>query len=94
MSAAPVTGQSDSGTFPPSAASRRSGKSWRADRPVLLGVSPVTLMVGIAAAWYALVVFAVTTAMVRSAFHRIRRWIDRIAGIPIMGCGTKLVLDR
>jgi len=65
-----------------------------ADPPVLLGVSAVTLMVGIAAAWYAFVVFALTTAMVRSAFHRVRRWIDRIAGIAIMGFGAKLALDR
>ena len=68
--------------------------SWSSSSPVLLGVSAVTLMVGIAAAWYALAVFALTTAMVRSAFHRIRRWIDRIAGIAIMGFGAKLALDR
>jgi threonine/homoserine/homoserine lactone efflux protein len=46
----------------------------------------------IAAMWYALVVFA--TAMVGSAFHRIRRWIDRIAAVAIMGFGAKLALDR
>ena len=65
-----------------------------ADPPVLLGVSAVTLMIAIAAAWYALVVFGLTTAVVRSAFHRIHRWVDRIAGIAIMGFGAKLALDR
>src|SRR5215471_12745868 len=39
-----------------------------ADPPVLLGVSAVTLMIAVAAAWYALVVFGLTTAVVRSAF--------------------------
>jgi len=65
-----------------------------ADPSVLLGASAVTLMVAIAAGWYALVVFALTMAMVRSAFHRIRRWINRIAAIAIMGFGAKLALDR
>jgi len=73
---------------------RYRSMSWSSSSPVLLGVSAVTLMVGIAAAWYALAVFALTTAMVRSAFHRVLRWIDRIAGIAIMGFGAKLALDR
>jgi threonine/homoserine/homoserine lactone efflux protein len=32
--------------------------------------------------------------MVRSALHRIRRWIDRIGAIAIIGFGAKLALDR
>jgi threonine/homoserine/homoserine lactone efflux protein len=32
--------------------------------------------------------------MLRPAFSRVRRWIDRIAGLAFVVFGTKLALDR
>ena len=65
-----------------------------ADPPLHLGVSAMALMIGIAGAWYTLVVFTLTTSMMASVFQRVRRWVDRVAGIAIMSFGAKLAVDR
>lgn len=59
-----------------------------------LGLTAVGLMFMLAVVWYALVARVLTIRRVASAFARMRRWIDRMAGLAFMGFGTRLMLDR
>ena len=54
----------------------------------------MALMIGIAGAWYTLVVFTLTTSMMASVFQCVRRWVDRVAGIAIMSFGATLSVYR
>jgi len=60
----------------------------------LLGALAIALMVAISTAWYALVVWLLTTGTVAGAFDRLRHWIDRAAGALFLIFGAKLALDR
>ena len=62
--------------------------------PDMLGLTVVGLMFALAFLWYVLVARLLTTRRVATAFPRLRRWIDRVAGIGFMGFGARLVLDR
>ncbi|ACL61454.1 LysE family transporter [Methylobacterium nodulans] len=62
--------------------------------PVALGIAAVALMVGIAFGWFAVVVHVLTLRRVADGYLRLRRWIDRAAGLAFMGFGTRLMLDR
>jgi RhtB (resistance to homoserine/threonine) family protein len=62
--------------------------------PALLGVVAIAVMFVIAFGWMALVARFLTVRRVAEVFSRMRRWIDRAAGLAFMGFGTKLVLDR
>lgn len=62
--------------------------------PAALGIAAIGLMFALTLGWYALVARCLTIRPVAEAFARMRRWIDRIAGIAFMGFGTRLMLDR
>ncbi len=59
-----------------------------------LGLATVAEMVTISVFWYAAVACLVSTAGMAAAFLRLRRWIDRLAGVVFMGFGARLVLER
>jgi threonine/homoserine/homoserine lactone efflux protein len=62
--------------------------------PTGLGIAAIGLMFALTLGWYALVARCLTIRPVAEAFARVRRWIDRVAGIAFMGFGTRLMLDR
>ncbi|MEJ1978943.1 MAG: LysE family transporter [Acetobacteraceae bacterium] len=62
--------------------------------PAALGIAAVGLMFAIALGWFVLVARFLTIRRVAMAFARLRRWIDRAAGLAFMGFGTRLMLDR
>ena len=62
--------------------------------PTGLGIAAIGLMFALTLGWYALVARCLTIRPVAEAFTRVRRWIDRVAGIAFMGFGTRLMLDR
>jgi len=51
-------------------------------------------MTTIAITWYGALACALTTDRVSSFFARLRHWIDRLAGIALMGFGARLTLER
>ena len=61
---------------------------------VPLGLAAVGIMAAESVAWYAVVVFALTTPAAAAAFGRARRWIDRIVGAAFIGLGARLALER
>ncbi len=65
-----------------------------ADPPIALGLAAAALMTSIALTWYGLVVCALTTPRAATAFARLRRWIDRAAGMAFIGFGTVLAVER
>lgn len=64
------------------------------DPSIVLGLCAIAVMVGIAALWYCLVACVLTMRAVSAAFRRVRRWVDRVAGLAFMCFGTKLALER
>jgi threonine/homoserine/homoserine lactone efflux protein len=62
--------------------------------PTGLGIAAIALMFALTLGWYALVARCLTIRPVAEAFAKMRRWIDRVAGIAFMGFGTRLMLDR
>ncbi len=65
-----------------------------ADAPLTLGFAAAALMTLIALTWYGLVAWALTTPRAAIAFTRLRRWIDRGAGLAFIGFGTALATER
>ena len=61
---------------------------------VPLGLAAVGIMAAESVAWYAAVVFALTTPAAALAFGRARRWIDRVVGAAFVGLGARLAFDR
>lgn len=59
-----------------------------------LGVGAISVMAGIAITWYTLVACILTLRPAAAAFARLRRWIDRVAGLAFIGLGTKLALTH
>jgi threonine/homoserine/homoserine lactone efflux protein len=59
-----------------------------------LGLGAVAVMTTVAIVWYSLVACVLTLRPAASAFTRMRRWIDRIAGLAFLAFGTKLALER
>ncbi len=51
-------------------------------------------MTTIAISWYSAVVCALTTRRASDAFKHLRHWIDRLAGLALMGLGARLTLER
>jgi threonine/homoserine/homoserine lactone efflux protein len=60
---------------------------------LLLGLGAITVMAMIAVVWYGLVACVLTVRPAAAAFARIRRWIDRIAGLALIGLGAKLAVE-
>jgi RhtB (resistance to homoserine/threonine) family protein len=65
-----------------------------ANPPVALGLAAAALMSLIALTWYSLVTCALTAPRAAMAFARLRRWIDRAAGVAFVGFGTALASER
>jgi len=61
--------------------------------PAWLGLAAAAIMTAICAGWYSLVAQALTAGRVAAAFFRLRRWIDRAAGVAFLGFGLHLALD-
>lgn len=59
-----------------------------------LGAGAIGVMAGIAITWYALVGCVLTLRPAALLFDRIRRWIDRAAGLAFIGLGARLALQR
>jgi threonine/homoserine/homoserine lactone efflux protein len=59
-----------------------------------LGAFAVALMVVISVTWYTCVAYLFTTGFMAAAYDRLRRWIDRTAGVLLIWFGAKLALDR
>ncbi len=62
--------------------------------PAALGAVAVLLMFALTVGWYALVARFLTIERVAAMFGRMRRWIDRVAGVAFMGFGARLMLER
>jgi RhtB (resistance to homoserine/threonine) family protein len=65
-----------------------------ADPPVTLGFAAAALMTLIALSWYGVVTCVLTAPRAARAFGRLRRWIDRAAGLAFIGFGTMLAVER
>jgi threonine/homoserine/homoserine lactone efflux protein len=65
-----------------------------AEPSIYLGIGAVIVMTVIAFVWYGFVACVLTTRPAAAAFSRVRRWIDRIAGLAFVVFGTKLALER
>ena len=61
---------------------------------IYLGIGAIAVMTLIAFAWYGFVASVLTTRPAAAAFIRLRRWIDRIAGVAFLGFGVKAALER
>ncbi|HLY90368.1 MAG TPA: LysE family transporter [Acetobacteraceae bacterium] len=59
-----------------------------------LGAGAITVMTAVAAIWYGFVACVLTMRPAAAAFARLRRWIDRVAGLAFLGFGTRLALER
>lgn len=62
--------------------------------PVALGLCAALIMTTIALAWYGTVTCVLTTRRAAMAFTKLRRWIDRLAGLAFIGFGARLTLER
>ncbi|WP_316863432.1 LysE family translocator [uncultured Cohaesibacter sp.] len=62
--------------------------------PLPYGLLGVGVMASVSIVWYSLVAFLFTTQRVSKMAHRIRRWIDGIAGLAFLLFAGRLVLDR
>ena len=51
-------------------------------------------MTAVAIIWYGFVACVLTIRPAAAAFARLRRWIDRVAGLAFLGFGTRLALER
>lgn len=64
-------------------------------RPSLaLGAAAIVLMTTISVTWYVAVTSLFTMPWVARGYGRIRRWIDRVAGVVFVSFGVRLVLSR
>lgn len=61
-----------------------------AHAPVWFYAAVVLLIVVQSAAWYAIVALALSTAFARRHYMRLAGWLDRIAGVIMIGLGLKL----
>lgn len=61
---------------------------------VELRAAVIAAIVGIALAWYLLVVGVFGSAPVARAYHRLRRWVDRVTAAVLLVLGGRLALDR
>ena len=61
---------------------------------IALGIGAVAVMTAVAIIWYGFVALALTTRPAAAAFLRLRRWIDRVAGLAFLAFGTKLAFER
>jgi threonine/homoserine/homoserine lactone efflux protein len=61
---------------------------------IALGIGAAAVMTAIAVTWYGFVACVLTIRPAAAVFARLRRWIDRIAGLAFLGFGTKLALER
>lgn len=61
---------------------------------IALGMGAVAVMTLVAISWYGFVALALTTRPAAAAFLRLRRWIDRVAGLAFLVFGTRLALER
>jgi threonine/homoserine/homoserine lactone efflux protein len=61
---------------------------------ISLGLGAVAVMTFVAISWYGFVACALTTRPAAAAFLRLRRWIDRVAGLAFLVFGTRLALER
>lgn len=59
-----------------------------------LGIGAVAVMTAVAIAWYSFVACVLTVRAAAMAFARLRRWIDRVAGLAFLAFGAKLALQR
>jgi len=59
-----------------------------------LGAGAITVMTAVATIWYGFVACVLTIRPAAAAFARLRRWIDRVAGLAFLGFGTRLALER
>ena len=64
-----------------------------ADAPLSTGLTAAAEMVTISVAWYTLVVCLLSTRTASSAYLRLRRWIDGLAGVVFLGFGGRLLLE-
>jgi threonine/homoserine/homoserine lactone efflux protein len=61
---------------------------------IYLGVAAVVVMTVIVFVWYAFVACVLTTRRAAAAFSRMRRWIDRLAGVAFVVFGARLAIER
>jgi threonine efflux protein len=59
-----------------------------------LGAGAIAVMTAVAIIWYGFVACVLTIGPAAAAFARLRRWIDRVAGLAFLGFGTRLALER
>jgi threonine efflux protein len=59
-----------------------------------LGFEAIAVMASISASWYVLVACVLSAAPIAAVFLRIRRWVDRAAGLAFMAFGARLALER
>jgi threonine/homoserine/homoserine lactone efflux protein len=61
--------------------------------PLWLLVALPPMLFCVEAGWYAVVAFAFSGSRARSVYIRLKRWIDRGAGVVMGALGTKLMLE-
>jgi threonine/homoserine/homoserine lactone efflux protein len=61
---------------------------------IALGIGAAAVMTAVAITWYGFVACVLTIRPAAAMFARLRRWIDRVAGLAFLGFGTKLALER
>jgi threonine/homoserine/homoserine lactone efflux protein len=62
--------------------------------PLSLGLGTISVMAGIAITWYTLAGCGLTLRPAAAVLGRIRRRIDRVAGVAFIGLGTNLALPH
>ncbi len=64
------------------------------DAPLRLGLATVAEMLAISVLWYTALACTIAARPVAAAYARARRWLDRLAGVILIGFGARLILER